>query len=148
MTDRNPLIQLMMVDDNEDDQILFRNAFSRSVHFRIGELAVDGEQALEKLGRVSNRVGSSPPALVLLDINLPKRDGFQILSELKKDPFLRSIPVVILSTSSRQEDVRRALELGAASYLCKPSTQEGLRDLVESFDRYWGETSILPTRGV
>jgi two-component system response regulator len=144
MTDGKLPIELLMVDDNEDDLLLFREAFKASVHFRVDQVAYDGERALEILREPSEVGGVKGPSLVLLDINLPKKDGFQTLREMKEDPRLRPIPVVILTTSARQEDVEQAWDLGASAFISKPSTREGLKNLIQVLDSYWGDTVRLP----
>ncbi|HUA83540.1 MAG TPA: response regulator [Bryobacteraceae bacterium] len=129
-------MKILLVEDNEVDVWLFQEAF-RALGIRHDlEIARDGELALHRL-----RDGQ-PPDLVLLDINMPKIDGFEVLSAIRGHPTLCLIPVIMLSSSRDQRDVRRAHELGANSYLCK-ATQD-FTDLVGDFDRYWLRRAELP----
>jgi chemotaxis family two-component system response regulator Rcp1 len=129
-------MKILLVEDNETDIWLFQAAFQAlGIHHEL-EVARDGERGLVRL-----REGR-PPDVILLDINMPKLDGFEVLSAIREHPRLRLIPVIMLSSSRDQRDVRRAHELGANSYLCK-ATQD-FTDLVGDFDRYWLRRAELP----
>lgn len=129
-------MKILLAEDNETDIWLFQAAFQAlGIHHDL-EVARDGERALVRL-----REGR-PPDLILLDINMPKLDGFEVLSAIREHPKLRLIPVIMLSSSRDQRDVRRAHELGANSYLCK-ATQD-FTDLVGDFDRYWLRRAEIP----
>lgn len=141
MTDGDSFLWVMMIDDNEDDILLVREAFDTTRFCRIGAVARDGEEALAGL---SDCREGTLPSVILLDINLPKKDGFEVLEDLKSDPRLRAIPVIVLTTSARDEDVARAYRLEASSVISKPATHDRLNELVRSFDMYWGETVRLP----
>jgi CheY-like chemotaxis protein len=129
-------MKILLVEDNETDVWLFQEAF-QALHIPHElEVVSDGERALDRL-----RAGL-PPDVILLDINMPKIDGFEVLSAIRGNAKLCLIPVVMLSSSRDQRDVRRAHELGANSYLCK-STPD-FTDLVGDFDRYWLRRAELP----
>jgi len=129
-------MKILLIEDNHMDVWMFREAFeSLQIQHEL-EVVSDGEQALERLAE------DEPPDVILLDINMPKIDGFQVLTTVRKDPRLCLIPVIMLSSSRDQRDVKRAHELGANSYLCK-STQN-FADLVGDFDRYWLRRAELP----
>jgi CheY-like chemotaxis protein len=129
-------MKILLVEDNETDIWLFQEAFQALSSPHELEVSRDGERALHRL-----RTGP-PPDVILLDINMPKLDGFEVLSAVREHPKLCLIPVIMLSSSRDQRDVRRAHELGANSYLCK-STQD-FTDLVGDFDRYWLRRAELP----
>lgn len=129
-------MKILLVEDNETDLWLFQEAFQAlSIEHEL-EIARDGERALHRLQ------DGEPPDLILLDINMPKLDGFEVLSAIRAHPKLCLLPVIMLSSSRDPRDVRRAHELGANSYLCK-ATQD-FTDLVGDFDRYWLRRAELP----
>lgn len=129
-------MKILLVEDNDMDIWLFQEAFHALGVAHELEVARDGEQALTRI-----RAGD-PPDVILLDINMPRVDGFQVLSAIRRDSKYSLIPVIMLSSSRDQRDVRRAHELGANSYLCK-STND-FADLVGDFDRYWLRRAELP----
>jgi CheY-like chemotaxis protein len=100
------------------------------------------------LGREGRYQTAQVPGLVLLDINMPRKNGFEVLAEMKADPALRSIPVVMFSSSERQEDITRSYEVGAASYVPKPSDFQGLLEFAETFSVYWSRLARLPGKTV
>jgi two-component system, chemotaxis family, response regulator Rcp1 len=129
-------MKILLVEDNETDIWLFQEAFiALGIRHEL-EIVRDGERALARL-----REGPAPD-VILLDINMPKFDGFEVLSAVRGHPKLSLIPVIMLSSSRDQRDIRRAHELGANSYLCK-ATQD-FTDLVGDFDRYWLRRAELP----
>lgn len=129
-------MKILLVEDNETDIWLFQAAFQALGSHHELEVVRDGERGMVRL-----REGR-PPDVILLDINMPKLDGFEVLSAIRQHPRLRLIPVIMLSSSRDQRDVRRAHELGANSYLCK-ATQD-FTDLVGDFDRFWLRRAELP----
>lgn len=110
---------------------------------------VDGVELLEYLrhqGAYADRSSAPPPGLVLLDLNMPRMDGREALREIKGDPQLRTLPVVVLTTSKAEEDVVRTYELGVNSFISKPVTFLGLVEVMKAFSRYWLEIVDLPPR--
>jgi CheY-like chemotaxis protein len=108
----------------------------------------DGEELMDYLhrrGRYADPASSPEPSLILLDLNMPRKDGREALMEIKSDARLKSIPVVILTTSKAEEDVRRLYELGANSFITKPATFQGLAEMLRTLSQYWFETVKLPT---
>src|SRR5580765_2808369 len=99
------LLEILVVDDNEDDVLLLRESFRELPHVSLTHAVHDGEQALAFLRREGEFASAVRPGLVLLDINMPKKNGFEVLAEMKDDPDLRAIPVVMLTTSNRDADV-------------------------------------------
>lgn len=137
---------ILCADDDPDDRILLRDA---AAECGLGPVVFvdDGEQALDYLRRKGQYAGPEPaprPLVVLLDLNMPRVDGRQVLETMKRDPALRSIPVVVLTTSSAAWDVAKSYELGASSYITKPVSYDGLVKVAEMLKGYWLETVRLP----
>ncbi len=137
-----------MADDDPDDRELTRDALAASRLSNPLHFVSDGEELLEFLkheGRYG-QVGAAPrPGLILLDLNMPRMDGREALRAIKSDPQFRMIPVVILTTSSAEEDVFRSYALGANSFITKPVTFEGLVGVVRALGAYWFEIVDLPS---
>lgn len=108
------------------------------------QVARDGEEAIDVLRQIS-AARETPPDLILLDLNLPKRSGHEVLAMIKGDPTLRLIPVVILSSSQAPSDIMAAYRQGANSYLQKPSNIEGTLDLMRTVEHYWLDLAFLPS---
>ena len=137
---------ILIVEDNEDDLFLIQEAFAEIPLG--GDYAVvrDGEEALRYMRREGEYRNAKPADLVLLDINMPKRDGFEVLREMKGDPGLRHLPVIMLTTSSRELDVVRSYADGASSYIIKPVRYDDFREVLRRFVGYWTDVAQLPTR--
>ncbi len=143
---RKPIV-ILMADDDEDDQALCREALEESRLINVLKQVDDGVELLAYLrreGDYADPEASPRPDLILLDLNMPRMDGRSALKEIKADARLRSIPVVILTTSKAEEDMLKGYELGAASYIAKPVTFSGLVDLMKSLGQYWLEIVQLP----
>ena len=130
---------VLMADDDEDDRVLTRNAFKRGELNEGLHFAANGEELMQKL-----RAEGQRPDLILLDLNMPRMNGMEALKEIKADPSLRDIPVVVLTTSTDPEDLHRSYRLGANSYITKPNNVEGYQHMVQSLSRYWFDTVTLP----
>ena len=130
----------LLVDDNETDRLLAQEAFADLQPDSILTCVPSGLEALDFL-----QSGSSLPDVILLDINMPGMNGFQLLERLKDQPQLRAIPVVMLSTSSAQQDIRQAYSLHASSYLVKSPTFDAFVGQVETFLEYWRATRVVQT---
>ncbi len=140
-------ITILMADDDEDDRLLTIDALKESRVLNNLFCVEDGVELLEFLrreGKYSNPEDSPRPSLILLDLNMPRKDGREALQELKADHSLRSIPVVILTTSKAEEDMLRGYDLGCASYITKPVDFDGLVELMRALGRYWIEFVELP----
>jgi CheY-like chemotaxis protein len=137
-------VEILLVEDNPGDIRLIQEAFKEGGIFSHLNIARDGEQALAFLRQEGNYSKSPRPSIILLDLNLPRKDGREVLAEIKKDKALRQIPVVILSTSTATEDVRRAYDLHANCYVPKPLDVEKLVQLGKSLEEFWLSTAILP----
>jgi CheY-like chemotaxis protein len=135
---------ILMADDDADDRLLARDALRKS---RVATELVcveDGEELLAYLRREGPYARAPRPGLILLDLNMPKKDGREALQEIKADPMLRRIPVVVLTTSKAEEDLLQSYDLGAASFITKPVTFDALVDLMKTLGRYWIEFVELP----
>ncbi|HEX8831540.1 MAG TPA: response regulator, partial [Longimicrobium sp.] len=133
---------ILMADDDEDDRLLATEALAESRlsnELRCVEDGVELMDYLHRRGRYAPPASAPRPGLILLDLNMPRKDGREALREIKSDPLLRSIPVVVLTTSRADEDIARSYDLGANSYIAKPVTFEGLVDVVRALGRYWIE---------
>lgn len=140
-------INILMADDDEDDRLLTLDALKESRVLNNLYCVEDGVELLAYLrreGKYADPKASPRPSLILLDLNMPRKDGREALQEIKADPSLRSIPVVILTTSKEEEDMLRGYDLGCASYITKPVNFEGLVDLMRALGRYWIEFVELP----
>ena len=138
---------ILMADDDIDDYYLVRDAFERTSFPADLRLVSDGDELmdyLQKRGQFEDTGDDSLPAMIFLDLNMPRKDGWEVLSEIKAIESFRQIPVIIFSTSSEEEDVLRSYELGASSYIRKPSTFEALMSIIEMIGRYWTGIVKLP----
>jgi CheY-like chemotaxis protein len=141
-------ITILLVDDDEEDLVMTQEALQES---RLGNdlrLAYDGEELIDYLlrrGRYVDPVDSPAPGLILLDLNMPKKDGREALTEIKANPDIRTIPVIVLTTSRTEEDVFRSYDLGVSSFITKPVTFEGLVNAMKVLSQYWFEIVELPS---
>ena len=147
MPNSGEAITILLADDDEDDRLMARDALRDArVHNEL-RFAIDGVDLLQYLRREGPYAaeGAAPrPGLILLDLNMPRMDGREALQEIKQDPELRSIPVVVLTTSKAEEDLIRSYELGVNSFITKPVTFLGLVEVMKVFKRYWIEIVDLP----
>lgn len=141
---KDPVFTLMLIDDEPADVELFRDACQEHAPGVQVEYAAHGQDALDLLEEGKRATPVRLPALILLDLNMPVMTGHQFLERIKHDPVLRTIPVVILSTSEAMDDIRQAYRNYAGGYLVKPSTIPELYQLVEAVIDYWRETVALP----
>jgi chemotaxis family two-component system response regulator Rcp1 len=142
-TDATP-IEVLLVEDSPGDVRLTREAFKDAkVHINL-HVASDGARAMAFLKREGEYASAPRPDLILLDLNLPKKDGREVLAEIKEDPTLKTIPVVVLTTSSSEADVLRSYQLHANCYITKPVGLEGFLTVVKSIDSFWLSVVRLP----
>ena len=141
-------ITILMADDDEEDRDLTREALQRAHLHNDVRFVADGQELLDYLrhqGPYHDDGEASPtPGIILLDLNMPKKDGREALAEIKADPQLKKIPVVVLTTSSDEEDVIRSYDLGVNSFITKPVTFGSLVDVMRAWSRYWFEIVELP----
>ena len=139
-------IEILLVEDNEDDVILIEEAFAGARMMNVINNVRDGEAALAYLRREGLYKNAVRPGLILLDINMPKKDGFEVLEAIKANPQLQPLPVIMLTTSDREEDIVRSYVYGACSYIRKPVSLERFIDVVKQFEVYWTLVSLVPGR--
>ena len=147
MTDNPRPIVILLADDDEEDRMLDADALAESRVRNDLRFVDDGEELLDYLyrrGRYSEPGSAPVPGLILLDLNMPRKDGREALREIKADPELRRIPIVVLTTSKAEEDVYRTYDLGANSFITKPVSFEGLVAVMREIGRYWVEIVELP----
>lgn len=139
-------VEILLVEDNEDDIVIIRESLEESRLLNLVRVVRDGIEAMAYLRREAPFQDVGSPGLILLDINMPRKNGFEVLEEVKSDPALRSIPVVMLTVSDRDEDILRSYASGACSYIRKPVDFEKLREVVKQFELYWTIVSEVPAR--
>ena len=140
-----PLI--LVADDDAEDRMLVLEAMEEAKAVSNIKFVEDGEELVDYLlnrGKFSCRESYPTPNVILLDLNMPKKDGREALMEIKQHRHLRCIPVIVLTTSNAEEDILRTYELGVNSYITKPATFKSLVDLVSTLYKYWFETVKLP----
>jgi len=135
---------ILLVEDNEDDVLITKRAFAKGGVANALIVVHDGDEALDFVFRRGKYAQAARPGLILLDLNLPRMDGFAVLKALKNDPDARSIPVIVLTTSKRDEDVFRSYSFHANSYIEKPVEFERFVAVLKSFHMYWNQTATLP----
>lgn len=141
------MITILLADDDPDDRKLTQDAFSENRLANVLDCVEDGEELLAYLhrtGKYENLRERALPGLILLDLNMPRKDGREALKEIKADPELRRIPIVVLTTSKAEEDIVRTYDLGVNSYVTKPVTFKSLVELIKVLGRYWFEVVELP----
>ena len=143
---RKPLT-ILLADDDADDRMLTRDAFEESRLRNNLEMVEDGEELMDYLhnrGKFSGDGAKTQPSLILLDLNMPRKDGREALKEIKACPELRQIPIIILTTSKAEEDIIRTYDLGVNSFITKPVTFEALVEVLKTVGKYWFEIVELP----
>jgi CheY-like chemotaxis protein len=141
-------ITILLADDDADDRLLTRDALAENRLANNLQCVEDGEELVEYLfrrGKYADPKKSPRPGLILLDLNMPRKDGREALKEIKSDPELCKIPVIILTTSKTHEDICRSYRLGVNSYIAKPVTFASLVDVMKTLGKYWFEIVELPT---
>ena len=141
----NPAPEILLVDDNPGDVDLVGRALADSVPSHRIHAVNDGEEAIAFLRRVGKYSDAVRPDLLMLDLNLPRKDGRAVLADVKSDPLLRQIPVVIFSTSRSRRDIARSYELGANCYVCKPCGLADFFAAVQSVEKFWFGHVCLPS---
>jgi len=142
-------IRILVADDDADDRMMIGEAFEEALLSNPVDYVEDGIDLLEHLkreGKYEHLKGEPLPGIILLDLNMPRLDGRGALEEIRKDPDLRKIPVVVLTTSQSEEDIVRTYDLGVNSYITKPVTFDGLVNVVKVLNQYWIEIVALPSQ--
>jgi two-component system response regulator len=144
-------ITILMADDDPDDRLMTREAFEESRlanDLRFVEDGVELMDYLHRRGKYAEAASSPRPGLILLDLNMPRKDGREALQEIKADPRLKNIRVVVLTTSKAEEDILRSYNLSAASYITKPVTFASMVEVIRTLGKYWLEIVELPGEDV
>lgn len=145
-TFRRSTYHILLIEDNAGDEILFKEVLTRSHYDTVCDAVSNGEDALAFLYKRGGFHSAPVPDLVLMDLTLPRLDGFELLKAIKGDPQLRSIPVVIFTGSDRPEDIQRAYAGGANGYVTKPIGIKLLEEKVKALEEFWFMTSKIPSR--
>ncbi|MCK5014166.1 MAG: response regulator, partial [Candidatus Omnitrophica bacterium] len=141
-------ILILMADDDEDDRLMAREALDEARLINKMDFVEDGVDLMDYLyrrGKYEELKDKPLPGLILLDLNMPRKDGREALKEIKADRRLQLIPVVVLTTSKAEEDVLRTYDLGVSSFITKPVTFEGLVEIMKNLAKYWFDIVTLPS---
>jgi len=147
MKERRSHMVVLMAEDDADDRLLVKDAWEESRLLNELRFVEDGEELLDYLnqrGKYAAPADTPRPGLILLDLNMPRKDGREALQAIKANPELRAIPILILTTSKAQEDILRAYDLGASSFITKPVTLDSLVNMMKTLGHYWFEIVQLP----
>ena len=140
-------VRIVVADDDADDRMMIKDAFEESKLGNEIDFVEDGVELLEYLrceGKYASLAGKPYPGFILLDLNMPRKDGRTVLKEIKNDPLLHRIPVIVLTTSKAEEDIIKTYNLGVNSFICKPVSFDKLVDIVKTIGHYWIEIVALP----
>ena len=140
-------VDVLLVEDDPGDELMTREAFEDNKIGNALHVVRDGEEALDFLYRRGAHTDAPRPDLILLDLNLPKYDGRQVLTKIKSDPDLSDIPIVVLTTSSAEEDILRSYKLHANAYVTKPVDLDQFIGAVRQIDEFFVQVVRLPRRG-
>ncbi|MDX5418992.1 MAG: response regulator [Hymenobacteraceae bacterium] len=146
MKSTRPII-ILIADDDAEDRMLIKEALDESRLKNSVQFVENGEELMDYLhnrGKYTDKEKYQTPGLILLDLNMPKKDGREALKEIKADEHLRVLPVVVLTTSKAEEDVLRTYDLGVSSFITKPVTFSSLVDVMKTLSKYWFEIVELP----
>ncbi|MFI2713648.1 response regulator [Micromonospora sp. NPDC018662] len=137
-------VRILVVDDDPGDVLMIEEALEESDVEKVIDVVADGEEAMEFLRREGRHTEAQRPDVILLDLNMPRMDGRQVLGEVKRDENLRSIPIVVLTTSNADTDVVSSYTLQANAYVTKPIDLDDFNDVVRRIDEFFGRVVVLP----
>ncbi len=149
MSNRGKSITILVAEDDEDDRLLMQDALEENRLANDLHFVEDGEELMDYLlhrGEYSDPKVAPRPSLILLDLNMPRKDGREALKEIKAEPTLRTIPIVVLTTSKAEEDILRTYDLGVSSFIAKPVVFESMVKIMKTLGTYWFEIVELPDR--
>lgn len=138
---------VLMADDDAEDCMMTGKALAASGGVDSVRFVGDGEELMDYLmrrGEYGDPLSSPRPGIILMDLNMPKKDGYAALGEIRSQPEIRRIPIVVFTTSNVEEDIRLSYERGASSFITKPETYQGLVEAMQGFGKYWNEIATLP----
>jgi len=138
-------LEILLVEDNEDDILLEQEAVAEAKLVNLMYVVRDGEEAMVYLRREGKYQNAQLPGLILLDINMPKKNGFEVLEEIKADPALMHIPIVMLTTSDSESDIVKSYARGACSFITKPMDFDKFREVIQQFALYWALVARVPS---
>jgi CheY-like chemotaxis protein len=147
MNHRGIPVSILMAEDDPDDRLLTKEALEESRLANKLYFVEDGEELMEYLchqGRYTDNEAAPSPGVILLDLNMPRKDGREALKEIKENSNLRRIPVIVLTTSKAEEDILRSYDLGVSGYITKPVNLEQLVEVIQMIGKYWFEIVELP----
>jgi len=148
MNNINREVVILIADDDADDRLMTKEALEESRLKNEIRFVVDGEDLMDYLncrGKYSAEDSAPRPGIILLDLNMPKKDGREALSEIKNDPLLRQIPVIVLTTSRAEEDIFRTYDLGVNAFITKPVSFSSFADVMKTLSEFWFEIVALPS---
>lgn len=148
MATHGHMIDILLVEDNEGDVRLTQEALRDAKIRNTLYVATDGVEALKFVRGLGEYAGKPRPDLILLDLNLPKKDGREVLAEIKADAKLRSIPVVVLTTSSAEKDILQSYNLHANCYITKPVDFDNFMEIIKTIEHFWLNVVKLPSKDV
>jgi len=137
-------VEILMAEDDPEDQMLVRTAFEEAHLANKLRIVSNGEELMDYLNARGEYQEMPTPDLLLVDLNMPRKDGREAIREIKTDPALQHIPIIVLTTSAAEEDILASYRLGVSTYIRKPVTFEKLLDVVKTFSKYWFEIAELP----
>jgi CheY-like chemotaxis protein len=146
MEEKVKTITILMADDDPDDRMLTRDALNENKLANDLHFVEDGEELMDYLKRRGKyeKEDAPRPGLILLDLNMPRKDGREALTEIKADPELRRIPIIVLTTSKAEEDIVKSYDLGISSFISKPVTFDDLVEVARAIGKYWFGIVVLP----
>ncbi|MFI7079165.1 response regulator [Micromonospora sp. NPDC049903] len=139
-------VHILVVDDDPGDVLMIEEALATSTVEKVIDVVSDGQEAMEFLRREGRHTGAHRPDVILLDLNMPRMDGRQVLGEVKNDEDLRTIPIVVLTTSNADTDIISSYTLQANAYVTKPIDLDDFNDVVHRIDEFFGRVVVLPKR--
>ncbi len=143
-TDARQAVELLIAEDDSEDRILIREALEEAQLDSSYTFVKDGQELVDRLYRRQRRETPDLPVLILLDLNMPRKDGRRALADIKNDPMLRAIPVIVLTTSCDEEEILQAYQIGVSTYMRKPASFDKLTEMIETIGRYWLQFAELP----
>ena len=138
------IVEILLVEDSEDDIVMIEEAMDNGHMLNILQVVRDGVEAMAYLRQEGKYQDATLPGLILLDINMPMKNGFEVLEEMKADPHLKHIPVIMLTTSDRETDIVKSYASGACSFITKPVGIDKLKEVIKQIGLYWAVVAKIP----